>query len=78
MPREPGEPTDLGPEASEALVQLRAGIKRARVIVREAKQAIGQSRPEGAVLPSQPAGDADRHEPTIPADLATQPRQIVD
>lgn len=66
MPSEQEESPDLGPEASEALVRLRAGIKRARVIVREAKQAIGQLPPEGAVLPSGPPGEVD--EPVIPAD----------
>jgi hypothetical protein len=66
MSPEQDEPSDLGPEASEALVQLRAGIKRARVIVREAKQAIGQRPPDGAVLSSEPPGEVD--DPVIPAD----------
>lgn len=61
-------PTD--PEAKEAMSQLRAGIKRARVIVREAKQAIGQTAPEGALLPSgpDPEPDPDPGNPVIPAD----------
>lgn len=53
MASDPDEPSALGPEASEAVHQLRDGIRRARIIVREAKQAIGQAAPEGAVLPPQ-------------------------
>ena len=66
MPSEPEEASDLGPEASEALHQLRDSIARARVIVREAKQAIGQPAPEGAVLPPDPP--PPEHDPVIPAD----------
>jgi hypothetical protein len=59
--------TDPEPEASEALDQLRDGIARVRVIVREARQAIGQTPPEGAVLSSDPASDPGEEESIIPA-----------
>lgn len=62
MPSDPEEPSALGPEASEALHQFRDGIARARLIVREAKQAIGQAVPEGAVLPTDP-GPEDEPDP---------------
>ena len=60
--------TDLEPEASDALDQLRDGIARVRVIVREAKQAIGHAPPEGPLLPSDP--DPEGHGPIIPTDQA--------
>jgi hypothetical protein len=50
-------PSGAEPEATEAMDQLRDGIARVRVIVREAKQAIGHAPPEGAVLPSDPEPD---------------------
>jgi hypothetical protein len=64
MPTDPEEPSALGPEASEALHQFKDGIARARVIVREAKQAIGHAAPEGALLPPD-AGDEVEEEPPI-------------
>lgn len=64
MPSDPETPAELSTEAREALLQLRDGLRRARVIVREAKQAIGQAPPEGAVMPLEP----DEEGPTIPAD----------
>ena len=60
--------TDVDPEASEALDQLRDGIARARVIVREAKQAIGQAPTEGPLLPSEP--EPEEHGPIIPTQQA--------
>lgn len=64
MPSDPEKPAELGPEAREALLQLRDGLRRARVIVREAKLAIGQAPAEGAVMPSEPGEEG----PIIPAD----------
>lgn len=66
MPADPEDPAAPEPEATEAMAQLREGMKRVRVIVREAKQAIGQAPPEGAVLPPDPDPDPDG--PTIQAD----------
>ena len=68
MSSDPEEASDLGPEAREALHQLRDGIRRARKIVREAKQAIGRPAPEGAVLPSDPAEAPEPDRPVIRAD----------
>lgn len=59
MRPEPETPTGAEPETTEVIDQLRSGIARARVIVREAKQAIGQVPPEGMVLPSDPDPQAD-------------------
>ena len=68
MSSDPNEASDLGPEAREALHQLRDGIRRARKIVREAKQAIGQPAPEGALLPSDPAEAPAEDSPVIRAE----------
>ena len=68
MSSDPEEASDLGPEAREALHQLRDGIRRARKIVREAKQAIGQTPPEGALLISDPSGAPEQDNPIIRAD----------
>jgi hypothetical protein len=70
MPPDQEEPPELGPEASKAVSQLRDGIARARKIVREAKQAIGQAPPEGAVLSSEPEESPATNGPVIPADRA--------
>jgi len=64
MPSEPEKPSEFDPEALEALTQLRDGLRRARIIVREARQAIGQPPPDGPVLSSDP----DEEGPVIPAD----------
>lgn len=63
------KPPGAEPEADEAMDQLRDGIARARVIVREAKQAIGQAPPEGALLSSGPDSDPepDPDGPILPA-----------
>ena len=58
-------PSGPGPEASEAMTELRDGIARARRIVREAKQAIGGPSPEGAVLAD--ATEAEERDAVIPA-----------
>ncbi len=68
MSSDPEEASDLDPEAREALHQLRDGITRARKIVREAKQAIGQAPPEGALLSSDPPGAPEQANPVIRAD----------
>ena len=68
MSSDPNEASDLGPEAREALHQVRDGIRRARKIVREAKQAIGQAPPEGALLPSEPPETLEEKRPVIRAD----------
>lgn len=64
MPSDPEESAELGPEADEALHRFHDGIARARVIVREAKQAIGHAAPEGAVL-SPDAEDEPVAEPPL-------------
>jgi len=64
MSPDPEEPAGAEPEADEAMDQLRAGLRRARVIVREARQAIGQPPPDGPVLPPDP----DEEGPVIPAE----------
>ena len=68
MSSDPEEASDLGPEASEALHQLRDGIRRARKIVREARQAIRRPAPEGALLPSDSPGAPEQTNPVIRAD----------
>jgi hypothetical protein len=68
MSSDPNEASDLGQEARAALHQLRDGIRRARKIVREAKQAIGQTPPEGALLPSEPSETLKEDSPVIRAD----------
>jgi hypothetical protein len=68
MSSDPNEASHLGPEAREALHQLRDGIRRARKIVREAKQAIGQAPPEGALLSSAPSEALEEDNPVIRAD----------
>lgn len=67
MSSDPNEPSDLGPEAREAVHRLRDGIRRARKIVRDAKQAIGQAPPEGALLPSEPPETLEEDGPIIRA-----------
>lgn len=62
----PEDPAGPEPEAAEAIDQLRKGLRRARVIVREARQAIGQAPPDGPVLPPDPEPDAAA--PIRPAD----------
>lgn len=66
MPSDPEEPSALGPEASEALHQFKDGIARARLIVREAKQAIGQAVPDGMMLPADPEDDLADEAPAEP------------
>lgn len=71
MPSDPDEPAGPAPDARAAMAQLRAGIARARLIMKAAKQAIGGPRPDGPVLPDEPpaaeaAPDADG--PVIKAD----------
>jgi hypothetical protein len=61
------EASDLGPEAREALHQLRDGITRARKIVREARQAIRRKPPEGALLGSEPSDALEEDSPVIRA-----------
>ena len=61
MRPDPEDPPAPEPEA--ALHQLRDGIARVRIIVREAQQAIGQAPPEGALLanakgPPAPEGES--------------------
>lgn len=53
------KPSGAEAEATEAMDQLRDGIARARVIVREAKQAIGEAPPEGIMLPTGPDPEPD-------------------
>lgn len=63
------KPSGAEPETSDVIDQLRDGIARARVIVREARQAIGQAPREGALLPSGPESDPepDQDGPAISA-----------
>ena len=66
MPSDSEEASALGPEASEALHQFRDGIARVRVIMREARQAIGHAAPEGALLASDPGDEPEKAEHSIP------------
>jgi len=71
MPAKSETPPELGPEANEAVSQLRDGLRRAHRIVREAKQAIGQPPTEGALLPADAVEspvEADQNGPVISAD----------
>jgi len=70
MSPDPEDPDPAEPEGNAAMAELREGMKRVRVIVREATQAIGQAPPEGAVLPNEPdpdPGPEDGDQPIIPA-----------
>jgi hypothetical protein len=74
MPSDPDEPAGPAPDARAAMAQLRAGIARAREIMKAAKQAIGRPPPEGPVLADEPAPPPEPAAPETPdADVPVIP-----